>query len=92
LNPLDVIERQRNRKKKFCEMDINLTEEYFRTLPEFIHTYSTQGFYHSLCIPRYVVRIPFIHKTVILLVFHKEFPGTYIQGGSDKSGILNLLF
>ena len=24
-----------------------------RTLPEFIHTFSTQGFHHSLCVPRY---------------------------------------
>jgi len=27
-----------------------------RTLPEFIHTFSTQGFYHSLCIPSFIER------------------------------------
>jgi len=27
-----------------------------RTLPEFCHTFSTQGFYHSLCIPSFIVR------------------------------------
>jgi len=27
-----------------------------RTLPEFIHTYSTQGFYHTLCIPSFIER------------------------------------
>jgi len=27
-----------------------------RTLPEFIHTFSTQGFYHSLCVPSFIER------------------------------------
>merc|ERR1719431_867487 len=27
-----------------------------RTLPEFWHTFSTQGFYHSLCVPSFIVR------------------------------------
>eukprot|EP00092_Neocalanus_flemingeri_P003708 GFUD01003984.1.p1 GENE.GFUD01003984.1~~GFUD01003984.1.p1 ORF type:complete len:405 (-),score=105.45 GFUD01003984.1:141-1355(-) len=27
-----------------------------RTLPEFIYTFSTQGFYHSLCVPSFIVR------------------------------------
>jgi len=27
-----------------------------RTLPEFIHTFSTQGFHHSLCVPSFIER------------------------------------